>query len=110
MERGALKAAELLKRSEEIRSDLEGHGRSPVGWGGGPGMVAGELEWFETCELGNPVILEGLQAITAEALALPGGVVVVVNCEGLEISRTAAAVGVVQLGEISNKYGEGPAI
>ena len=104
LERGALKAAELLKRSQELRGDLEGHARSPVGWGGGPGMVAGELERFETCELGNPVVLEGLQAITAEALALPGGVVVILHLQRRQLGSLARAAGVVESGEIASQH------
>ena len=81
-----------------------------MGWGSGPGMVAGEIKGFETCELGDPVVLEGPQAITAEALALPDGVVVVGHLQRHQLGSLAAAAGVVELGEIASQDRERPAI
>jgi hypothetical protein len=65
-------------------------GRSGWTW-----VIGGELEGFEAGELGNPVVLELMQAITAEALTLPGGVVLVEDVQGLELRRLSGAVGVV---------------
>lgn len=73
-------------------------------------MVAGKIEWFETCELGDPVVLEGLQVITAEALALPDGVVVVFHLQRHQLGGLAGEAGVVQLGEIANQQRARPAI
>jgi hypothetical protein len=81
-----------------------------MGRSGWPGVIGWQLEGFEACELGDPVVVELLEVITAEALALPGGVVLVVDFEGLELRRLAAAVGVVERGEIAGEDGARPTI
>ena len=42
-------------------------------------MIGGQLEGFEACELGNPVVVKGLELWAVEKLTLPDGVVVVVK-------------------------------
>ena len=66
-------------------------------------MVGWQLQRLKISELADPVVVELLQPLTAQALALPGCVVLVVNGEGLELRGAFGVVGVVELGEITSE-------
>ena len=83
---GALNAAELLEWLQQRRLDPEAHAFAPVGGHRRPRPIGGQLQRLEIHELGKPVLLQLSEPIAAQALALPGRVVLIKHREGLEIS------------------------